>query len=248
MAYRRHIYVYRPRNIPAQALPRVPDLQLAPKPSAAGNEIGGFIDRHGPQLINHIITGFLGREEILLSCFDNGDVIAYYVKDLARRTSTDAQNTRATQAKEQPSPFFHENVGTTAWGLAIHQKTRLIAVTTNRHEVTVFAFGLLKPTSHGFSSTSPEERGYRFCGPPACLFRRDRNWRIVVLLGPGCDNTPNVCFVDDENGEAEKVCAIDVRGSAWLADIWKANQPCIRIEPLPKALVQSEESYPDRSR
>lgn len=248
MAYQRHIFVYRPRNIPAQALPRVPDLQLAPKPSAAGDEIGGYIDRLGPQLINHLITGFLGREEIVLSCFDNGDVIAYYVKDLVRCTSADTHSSGTPQTREQPTPFFHENVGMTAWGLAIHQKSRLIAVTTNRHEVTVFAFGLQKPKSHNCLVPLPDTSGHRPSWPPATLLRRDRNWRIVVLLGPGCENIPNVCFVDDADGEAEKVCAVDVKGFAWLADIWKACQPCTRIEPLPKAFVQSEESYPDRSR
>jgi len=37
--------------------------------------------------------------------------------------------------------FFHENVGKTAWGLAIHEKSRLIAVSSNLREVTVFCFG-----------------------------------------------------------------------------------------------------------
>ena len=37
--------------------------------------------------------------------------------------------------------FFHENVGKTAWGIAIHEKSRLIAVSSNLREVTVFCFG-----------------------------------------------------------------------------------------------------------
>lgn len=40
--------------------------------------------------------------------------------------------------------FFLENVGSSAWGLAIHQKSRLIAVSSNNHEVTVFVHGINK--------------------------------------------------------------------------------------------------------
>ena|SRR6187402_10462 len=35
--------------------------------------------------------------------------------------------------------FFHENVGSSAWGLGIHQASRLIAVGSNLREVTVFS-------------------------------------------------------------------------------------------------------------
>lgn len=34
--------------------------------------------------------------------------------------------------------FFHENVGISAWGLAVHQYSRLIAVGTNNSNVHVF--------------------------------------------------------------------------------------------------------------
>lgn len=37
--------------------------------------------------------------------------------------------------------FFLENVGDSAWGLAIHEKSRLIAVSSNKKEVTVFVHG-----------------------------------------------------------------------------------------------------------
>jgi hypothetical protein len=39
-------------------------------------------------------------------------------------------------------PFFQQNVEISAWGLAIHKNSRLIAVGTNKHNVHVFAFGL----------------------------------------------------------------------------------------------------------
>ena len=38
--------------------------------------------------------------------------------------------------------MFHANVGISAWGLAINGLSRLVAVSSNLSEVTVFMFGL----------------------------------------------------------------------------------------------------------
>jgi hypothetical protein len=40
--------------------------------------------------------------------------------------------------------FFHENVGQSVWGLAIHEQSRLIAVSSNAREVTLFIFGFIQ--------------------------------------------------------------------------------------------------------
>jgi len=39
--------------------------------------------------------------------------------------------------------LFHENVGSSAWGLAIHSRSRLMAVSSNLKQVSVFAFGVV---------------------------------------------------------------------------------------------------------
>lgn len=51
-----------------------------------------------------------------------------------------------------PGSFFHENVGMTAWGLALHEESRLIAVSSNRREVTVFV-----PAITFWDDNSPEQ-------------------------------------------------------------------------------------------
>jgi hypothetical protein len=51
--------------------------------------------------------------------------------------------------------FFHENVGITAWGLAIHEQSRLLAVGSNHREVTVFM--------HAFTEFGP---GRQFSDKP----------------------------------------------------------------------------------
>ena len=43
--------------------------------------------------------------------------------------------------------FLHENVGMSAWGLAIHEKSRMIAVSSNLKEVTVFMPALVEHDS-----------------------------------------------------------------------------------------------------
>ncbi|KAL7798587.1 CRT10 domain-containing protein [Trichoderma ceciliae] len=254
VAYQGHIFVYVPRSIPKQTIPRHPDLQIYPQPSKEAVSIRGCVDPITPHTINHIITGYLGEEEILVACYDDGDVVAYYVKEIANSVSSkrDIPTTQRSSRKAYISRplrlFFHENVGHTAWGLAIHRKSRLIAVSTNRFEVTVFAFAL--------ATCRKKSRDIReFCdccqscdSTESGIPRRARNWRIVVALGTLASNVPNVCFVDSEDGQAEKVCAIDIKGVIWMADIWKMFQPVARISPSAHHLLQSEEFWPASSR
>ncbi|TWU74501.1 hypothetical protein ED733_005483 [Metarhizium rileyi] len=198
--------------------------------------VRGYLDSRSPHSINHMIVGSLGQEEIVLTCHDDGDVVAFYTKDIAecilakadlpssampeqRRASMSTLNTGNV-----PKPFFHENVGISAWGLAVHQKSRLIAVSSNRFEVTVFAPAL----------ATNESRSSRDCD--------------FVSLGPLADNIPNISFVDDKYGNAEKISAIDIKGAMWLANIWKASQAAIRVMPSNSQLLKSEEFWPAASR
>ena len=241
--------------MPKQTLPQLPNLQVRPKPSTVSTIIGGYLDPTSPHCINHLITGFLGDEEILLACFDDGDVTAYYTKeismrvlarsnvyDVARADRRCSATSLSCASWEPPKPFLQENVGVSAWGLAIHQKSRLIAVSSNRREVTVFASALPgnkeRPCDCRKCCDSVESH----------VRRRARNWRIVVSLGHAADNLPNICFVDDENGHAEKISAIDIKGAMWLADIWRPMQAAIRVMPSTNALLKSEEFWPASSR
>ncbi|RSL66735.1 hypothetical protein CEP54_003577 [Fusarium duplospermum] len=244
VAYQGHIFVYKPRGAPRQSLPCHPDLQLKPEPSPYSRSIGGYLDPRKPHLINHIITGLLGNDEILLACYDDGDVVAYYTKDIGTYVFGGRETTGSSH-RATPRPFFRENVGMSAWGLAIHQKSRLIAVSSNRHEVIVFALALTSdpfkrkeaPAPDSQEPTKPKKKvGHR----------RNRNWRIVIIFGSDADNMPNICFVDDFEGQAQKVCAIDIKGTVWLADIWQAHQGPIAIQALSQ--LKSEEFYPSPTR
>ncbi|PTB43030.1 uncharacterized protein TrAFT101_001590 [Trichoderma asperellum] len=254
VAYQGHIFVYVPRCVPKQTIPQAPDFQIYPRPSKEAIAIGGTVDVVTPHTINHIITGCLGEEEIVLACYDDGDVVAYYVKDIAdsienkRNEPKEQRSPRTAYTSRPPKLLFHENVGLSAWGLAIHRKSRLIAVSSNRSEVTVFAFALA-------SCETKSRKTQEFCeccqscdSTESGIPRRARNWRIVIALQAHASNIPNVCFLDDVDGQAEKVCAVDIRGLLWIADIWRMFQPVTEVPPSDHHALQSEEFWPASSR
>ncbi len=200
-------------------------------------ECGGALDHRFPHQINHIIVGDLGDLEIVLFGYDDGDVAAYYTHAIVRCIKVHGDQTRGPCASPirqvaHPKPFFHENVGKSAWGLAIHGQSRLIAVSSNLHEVTVFAFAL----SHANVAVKfPEvdDSPGLGCGQTAFALQRHflsrtRTWRVILPLGRAANNIPNITFADDEAGEAEKVVAVDIVGNAWLLDIWKIGALPIR--------------------
>ncbi|KAG6251206.1 hypothetical protein E4U23_000843 [Claviceps purpurea] len=248
-AYRSYIYVYVPRSVPRQTFPRHADAQIETSSSPAGRLVGGSIDEKAPHMINHLAVGSLGQEEVVVTGHDDGDVTAFYTKEIADYISS-RFNTRSGNIMSRggwnlsppapsrckvPTPFFKENVGGSAWGLAIHQQSRLIAVSSNRSEITVFAPAL--------ATSKPREQP---CDCDVCCHgvedkvrRRARNWRIVVVLGSSFNRLPNIGFVDDENGNADKVIAIELTGAMWLANIWKAEQAAIRLAPSSQRLLMS---------
>jgi hypothetical protein len=262
VAYQGRIFVYALQGGPKNTLPQEPNLQLKPPASLEAKTVGGFIDRLRPHSINHMITGFLGSEEIVLACYDDGDVVAYYTKPLARlvargagkdpgeeaRLPTTAAKPKSFKPRDLnvPKPFLHENVRKTAWGLAIHAKTRIIAVSTNLREVTVFAFAVKGASP---SATKESNQPWEPIGDVETRVRlRYRNWRIIIRFGREADNIPNITFLENDKGVAEKVCAVDIKGSVWVADIWKPKQNVQRIRPFDASAIRSEEYYPQQSR
>ncbi|KAF7870132.1 uncharacterized protein EAF02_009322 [Botrytis sinoallii] len=144
VAYLDTIHITRPRTL-KQILPGLPDMVLRlPKSRDAGS---GYVYQSRPHCVNNMIIGNLGNKEILLFCCDDGDVTAYYTDLLAKELQQTVESTASSIPIGSTQPFFLENVGISAWGIAIHQKSRLIAVSSNKQEVTVFV--------HGTSSSEP---------------------------------------------------------------------------------------------
>ncbi|KAF2491892.1 hypothetical protein BU16DRAFT_530314 [Lophium mytilinum] len=130
------IHIHRP-TFPEQRLSSKPILKLRLPVSRPG--LQGYLDPHNPHSVNRVLLDFLGHEEALLVACDDGDVIGFFVKDILK------QEPHAATAPDDVCsvrPFFHLNVGRSAWGLAIHSEARLIAVSANTRKVTVFALAL----------------------------------------------------------------------------------------------------------
>ncbi|KAI1758601.1 hypothetical protein GGR53DRAFT_516534 [Hypoxylon sp. FL1150] len=257
VAYQTRVHISRPRSCITNALPAEPDLILEPPASDMGLRIGGYLDELFPHQVNHLVVGELGQEEILLLAFDDGDVIGYYTrhieKELVRR-EMEEQSTGSV-----PEPFFHENVGKSAWGLAVHKQSRIIAVSSNLHTVSVFVFALTGASYQHtkaadsvelFRNVMKDERGKVIdvrkssprapgANPETCkaleasIQHRDANWRIVLETGRVGTNIPNITFSDDQHGEADMVVAVDINGTLWLMDIWHFyDHPYYKIDSL----------------
>jgi len=184
-----------------------------------------------------MIVGNLGTLEIVLLAYDDGDVIAYYTSAIATAIRSEPGH--------QPDirPCFHQNVGISAWGLAIHEKSRLIAVSSNNREVTVFVPG------YSFGDDVSEEV-FALMGRVKSLFsevpalrpkmflRGDfhmTSFRRTLKLGSEGHNIPSIDFSNDSNGMAHSVLATDIAGNLWILDIWSTTYEKKRIPSIHRA-------------
>jgi hypothetical protein len=228
-----------------QILP-APSLILQPKRSKLGKTTGGTIDAGFAHQINHVMVGELGKFEVLFMAYDDGDVVAYFTHIIANsiKANREQGNDSSGYAPRVATPkqFFHENVGLSAWGLAMHKESRLLAVGSNKREATVFAFATSQ--SNKTAKSRGDTAALEFDNSPKVWsghtamelerhFRsRSRTWRIVLPLGAEGNNIPSIAFMDDAHGYAEKLLAFDIQGNTWIFDIWKIGAIPILYPPF----------------
>ncbi|KAL8360135.1 hypothetical protein RB598_008450 [Gaeumannomyces tritici] len=249
VAYKGRIHVYEPQNAP-QVIKDGPLLVLKPAPSAIAALCPGHIDQASGHEINNIIVGDLGDLEVIVAAYDDGDVVGYYTHTIAAAIEHLARkNKEWTSTPRHPRAFFHDAVGSSAWGLALHKKSRLLAVSCNLMEITVFAFALKGPggssgdlaaptaqfSNHDVARTEGSSPLLASSGLTAealerHLRGRTRDWRII-LTQPSkvAANVPGIDFLDDEHGSAEKVVVVDINGSCWMHSIWSLGASISRI-------------------
>lgn len=194
VAYEEKIYVYEP-GFPNQELAPEPALILDAQPSRQG--LTGYINRSKPHAINNLVVQFLGHEEILAVVRDDGDVDAFLTRHIynAIERRSYADNNLGVDAADV-KPFFQRNVERSAWGLAVHTKARMIAVSSNNLEITVFTFALTPGTNGPLdldeALTTSEERIYRSGSDQApCPDRESNDTRIIQN---GNANIPSIAF------------------------------------------------------
>ncbi|KAK8151899.1 hypothetical protein BC567DRAFT_170760, partial [Phyllosticta citribraziliensis] len=203
VAGRSEIFVYQP-NFPDQRLDSDPTLILQP----SGPEHAQPIVHEAPlgpgRYINQLIVDFLGNEEILLLALHNGGVIGYRISQIQqaieKRQEPDCVE---TNVGDDVTPFFREHVEKSAWGLAVHREARMIAVSSNTHKVTVFAFAL-------------DRRDAPSSGP----WYRDRSSQRKVQLPNTGTNIPCVAFCNTaDDPEGRWLMTTDIEGVARIFDL-----------------------------
>jgi hypothetical protein len=233
-AYGGKIYIYRPANV-FRKIRSEPDCIIhLPKDNFSTSGGTGHVDTSKPNHVNHMIVGSLGENEILVTASDNGDVSAFYTSILAEHVYNRPTGGKSKVLDNQPR-CLADNVQSSAWGLAVHAKSQLIAVSSNLADITIFAPAI---QSRRDKTTGKQAGADDDSDVEHIVRKRDRDWRIVVVLPfqPETGNIPAITFLDDEDGFADKICCMDTKGQAWIAEIWKPKEPAMKCVQLALAI------------
>jgi hypothetical protein len=212
--------VYEPR-FPSQSLELQPALTIRLPVTRPG--LSGHIDNTFPHAVNHLLVDDLGDEEILACACDDGDVLLYHVTSIAglvlsRLGSKPANQVSGAGAEnEAVRPFFHENVGKSAWGMAMHKTARMFAVSNNSQIIDVIAFALRQNTDDSSSETPDEET------PPGSPARPITQNQHVRLTGHQA-NIPSVAFCNNAlDPDGLWLVSTDVGGVLIVWNIWTGS-------------------------
>ena len=195
----------------------------------------GYLDPSHPHAVNHLIVSYLGHEEILVAACDDGDVISYTTRsifDFIQQKTPDSNIWRYLLDLHQP--LLLRNVGRSAWGIAVHKAARLIAVSSNSHNISVFAFALggelLPERSHDLGNEGAETDTYSNVGSvlweresKASCSPHDRSARNVELILEGHkSNIPNIAFCNTGSDPlGQYIVSIDIDSAAYVWDVWQ---------------------------
>lgn len=239
VAYLDKIHVFRP-EFPLQSLPKVPELIVDLPESRTGR--GGHLDLSRPHAVNHLMVGDLGNEEILVAACDDGDVISYTIhsitRSIERARANDGQSHRVPPVvddqcrREYPAakPWFLENVGQSAWGLAIHKEARFLAVSSNTQLIDIFAPALINPSILKSDTTWDE---YSRHSTDYCA--GDDMWKTLAFYAPShrmdnlrirlyghTTNIPNITFADVDH-QGRYLASTDIEGHTFIWDIYSGS-------------------------
>lgn len=204
VAYGRDIYVYVPQ-FPSQAVSEQPVLIFTSQPSSPG--LTAQLDQRSPHAINNLITQLLGTEEAVAVVRDDGDVDAFLVRHVVQAIEQrSVEGSSWGVFADEIRPFFQSNVGISAWGLAIHSQSRVLATSSNAHEVRVFKFGLLH--------TDEDEDG-----------NEERRTDVTHHVLNGQTNIPYIAFCNTgDDPEAHWLLTTDISGMCRVMDL-RSLQP-----------------------
>lgn len=229
-AYDDQIYVYKPR-FPSQKISSKPEM-IIDLPRTSQN-LSGYINPTKPHSVNQLVVSDLGHEEIIAVTCDDGDVVAYTIRSIYDALERDILDEPGAQFPRIRTILLR-NVGESAWGLAVHQAARLIAVSSNTHIITVFAFALCREPSPDSLYESdegsvlpsididlgPDEWVRQLTRPESPVCRSTRN--LEIILKGHAYNIPNITFCNtDADPNGRYLVSTDIGGVTYVWDIWQ---------------------------
>lgn len=238
-AYNDKIYVWAPSAV-SQALGTKPEMIITPVYRRSRG--GGYISSNCPHAINNLLLGDLGLEEVLLAATDSGNVCGYRVEAIFSALERAARDGIARPVDgPEIDPFLLEFVEDSAWGLAIHKYARLIAVSANTGNITVFAFALVDPEERNLDPDRPvettnftdnDQKWLHIHTRTKWLWLRDtmpngyRKRNVKITYTGHFANIPCVSFfssVDDPNGVW--MISTDIENRVMVWKIWESLSP-----------------------
>ncbi|KAI4167435.1 MAG: hypothetical protein LQ343_007230 [Gyalolechia ehrenbergii] len=225
------ILVYQPAN-QEQYLPTPKStIQLA----SSNSGLTGYIDPANSHAINQLIVADLGIEELVVAVCDDGDVVAYTTRSIMKEIEHRAPDDyRSPDIVSELRPFFVNNVGMSAWGVAVHKEARMIAISSNSKKINIFVFAL-SDSSNGSSDVGDEgdtDSDLISCLPaqewiqtssPNTLNPSDRSRNIEIILSAHWNNIPNIAFFNSANPSDGEVFLVstDIDGTTYIWSVWQ---------------------------
>ena len=162
--------------------------------------------------------------------------MAFTTRSIVNAIDQNAENGREFRLLQDVRAILLKNVGASAWGLAVHKNARLIAVSSNTHNISVFAFALCQNPSPGNPhepeageilpslefGLGPEE----WERPPSWSYplagRSTQN--LEIILRGHKSNIPNIAFCNtDADPHGRYLVSTEIRGSTFVWDTWQGK-------------------------
>ena len=213
MAEHDKILVFRP-YFPTQ---RLSELLYKWRLPVSVSNLQGYLDPRHPHAVNSLLIAKLGTQEVLVCACDDGDVILYYTHFLQEISITKDYKFDADYHLNA-RPLMIGNVRQSAWGLAIHTNARILAVSCNTHDVSVFKFAL---TDDAVLYNDPQKE-WQYPG---------RSKDDLHVFASHRTNIPNISFFNsDLDKEGRYLVSTDLTGAIVLWDLRECSQ-IKRIDP-----------------
>lgn len=218
IAYGQSIHVYVP-SFPSQEIAEKPSLIFTSQPSSHG--LTGYIDQRNPHTINNLVVELFGTEEVIAVVRDDGDVDGFLTRHIVQAIERrDEPGSTIGIEGDEIRPFFQSNVGLSAWGLAIHSEARILATSSNAHEVRVFKFGLLRADALESLASEDGNDSSESTGESTAAGKQHRKTDVTHHVLNGETNIPCIAFCNTgDDPDARWLLTTDISGVCRVMDL-----------------------------